>query len=134
MPPTQETEQAEPPRRLSCPKRMIYGPCGGVKADGSCELGDFRCAFADLEDAVPWTGRVVPPSRPSGHLASAGDAPLVLSDLTVQPFDRQSIDGVTSIMAASCDAVLVGEHQSRPDFPPAQLVSFIREAGGVAVV
>ncbi|WP_220187663.1 hypothetical protein, partial [Pseudonocardia pini] len=27
---------------------MEYGPCGGVGADGTCEVGDLRCTFLDL--------------------------------------------------------------------------------------
>ncbi|GAA4537351.1 methylenetetrahydrofolate reductase C-terminal domain-containing protein [Pseudonocardia xishanensis] len=27
---------------------MEFGPCGGVGADGSCEVGDFRCTFLGL--------------------------------------------------------------------------------------
>ncbi len=117
-----------------CPKRMVFGPCGGVKTDRSCELGAFQCAFADLEDAVDWTGPAAVRPSPQGVLALDPSRPLVLSDMTLRPFDRRSIEQVTSIMAGSCDALLIGEHQSRPDFPPAQLVSFVKEAGGRAVV
>jgi len=118
----------------SCPKRMVFGPCGGVKVDRTCELGTFPCPFGALEDAVPWTGPEAAAPSPSGPLATDSGRPLVLSDLTLRPFDRQSIEQVTSIMAGSCDALLVGEHQSRPDFPPAQMMSFVREAGGHAVI
>ncbi|MGZ6874678.1 MAG: methylenetetrahydrofolate reductase C-terminal domain-containing protein, partial [Blastococcus sp.] len=30
-----------------CPKRMVFGPCGGVRDDGGCELADHRCVFLD---------------------------------------------------------------------------------------
>ena len=36
---------------------------------------------------------------------------------------------VAGILAPVSDAVLVGEHQDRPDFPPAQLASILQEAG-----
>ena len=38
---------------VECPKRMDYGPCGGVLPDGGCEMRPGRCAFSDV---VPWTG------------------------------------------------------------------------------
>lgn len=30
-----------------CPKRMVYGPCGGVTAGGGCEVPGIRCSFVD---------------------------------------------------------------------------------------
>src|ERR1700712_884381 len=38
---------------FTCPKSMIYGPCGGVEFDGSCEVSEHRCVFVD-EQVVPW--------------------------------------------------------------------------------
>ena len=29
-----------------CPKHMVYGPCGGVRADDGCEVPGLRCSFA----------------------------------------------------------------------------------------
>jgi methylenetetrahydrofolate reductase (NADPH) len=28
-----------------CPKNMVMGPCGGVRANGDCELAARPCAF-----------------------------------------------------------------------------------------
>ncbi|MFT4052139.1 MAG: methylenetetrahydrofolate reductase C-terminal domain-containing protein [Microbacterium sp.] len=36
----------------ACPKRMHYGPCGGVHPGGGCEVPGRRCSFVDLDDDV----------------------------------------------------------------------------------
>lgn len=35
-----------------CPKRMIYGPCGGVRAGGGCELPGLPCSFVEAAAAL----------------------------------------------------------------------------------
>jgi 5,10-methylenetetrahydrofolate reductase len=106
-----------------CPKRMEYGPCGGVRADLSCEMAPVPCPFAH-GGVVPWTGRPAPPA-PALPVAR----PLVLTDLTVRPFDAGSVRAVAATLAGSCDAVLVGEHHGRPDFPPTLMAPLLAAAG-----
>jgi 5,10-methylenetetrahydrofolate reductase len=101
-----------------CPKHMVMGPCGGVRADGSCEVVPHPCAFP-----VPaqWAEPVPPvPLRA---------APLILTDFSSEPYSLPVLTSVAGVLAPSCDAVLVGEHQDRPDFPPALHASLLREAG-----
>jgi 5,10-methylenetetrahydrofolate reductase len=62
-------------------------------------------------------------------LATVPDRPVVLTDLTVRPFDTASIADVSRVLVNSCDAVLVGEHQNRPDFPPAVIAQLLAAAG-----
>jgi len=35
------------PRKIvrRCPKRVMNGPCGGMRSDGTCEILDLKCAF-----------------------------------------------------------------------------------------
>ncbi|OBB54084.1 MULTISPECIES: methylenetetrahydrofolate reductase [Mycolicibacterium] len=103
---------------LQCPKRMQFGPCGGVRPDGQCEMRTGPCAFPDV---VPWSG-VEPASRPA-------QAPLVLTDFSCAPFDEDDVAATARILGRSCDAVLVGEHQNRPDFPPTLMGRLLLEAG-----
>jgi 5,10-methylenetetrahydrofolate reductase len=97
---------------------MVMGPCGGVRADGDCELARRPCAFpvpARWADPVP----AVP----------VRSVPLVLTDFTSEPYSAASHRSVASALAPSSDAVLVGDHQRHPDFPPAVLASLLLDAG-----
>ncbi|HST66454.1 MAG TPA: methylenetetrahydrofolate reductase, partial [Mycobacteriales bacterium] len=104
-----------------CPKRMVHGPCGGVRADLSCELGDRPCPFA-TRPPVRWEAGPVP--------TAAVDVPLVLTDLTVRPYDPGSVRRVVEILAPVSDGLLVGEHHNRPDLPPTLFATEVLAAGG----
>ncbi|SER14834.1 methylenetetrahydrofolate reductase C-terminal domain-containing protein [Microlunatus flavus] len=112
----------EPPRP-GCPKRMHHGPCGGVRADGLCEMAATPCVFLEPPD---W------PSAPEpATTRTAVRAPLVLTDLSAPPADAATLARVVEVLAPTCDAVLVGDHQDRPDFPPSTLARLVDAAGGV---
>lgn len=111
-------EGALPVVHESCPKRMVFGPCGGVRADGSCEMRPGPCAF----DA--------PVAFPHARTGSgAARTPLILADLTAPPFDVATTRSVAGVLAEHCDAVLVGEHSNRPDLPPTLLAQHLLDAG-----
>jgi 5,10-methylenetetrahydrofolate reductase len=118
-------------RRPGCPKRMVFGPCGGVRDDGRCELVEDPCVY--LAPPLPrWMAPVVqpPPARPGGLLERSRRGPVVLTDLTVRPFDRPSVRSVTRVLAPVSDGLLVGEHQNRPDLPPTLMAQEVLAAGG----
>ena len=108
----------------SCPKKMVYGPCGGVRADGGCEMLAMPCVFTSPEPTViPW-------SEPAPAAVPAR-APVVLTDLSAPPADARTLAATARVLATSCDAVLVGDHQDRPDFPPTLLARLLSDEGVV---
>jgi methylenetetrahydrofolate reductase (NADPH) len=101
-----------------CPKHMVMGPCGGVTAGGGCEVAPHPCAFPVPE---PWADPV-----PAVPLRTV---PLILTDFSSEPYSATMHRSVAATLAASSDAVLVGDHRNRPDFPPTLLASMLLEAG-----
>ncbi len=116
--------------RLGCPKRMVFGPCGGVRDDERCELNDHRCVF--LGSPLPtWPDlQPRPAPAPDGLLARAAAGPVVLADLSVPPFDPDAVRRAVGVLAPVSDALLVGEHANRPDFPPTMVAAEVIDAGG----
>ena len=104
--------------REGCPKHMVMGPCGGVRQDGGCEVVAGPCVF---EAPAGWADPV--PAVPLRQV------PLILADYTAAPYSVPMLTAVAGVLAADCDAVLVGEHQNRPDFPPTLLASLLQAAG-----
>jgi 5,10-methylenetetrahydrofolate reductase len=108
-------------RREGCPKRMVHGPCGGALPDGGCELGDRPCVFPT---AVGVAGTDV-----AGTVRPLEQVPLVLADFSAPAFDPVAQQRIAAVLAPSSDAVLVGEHSNRPDFPPTLLAQLLLAAG-----
>ena len=102
-----------------CPKRMEFGPCGGVRPDNQCEMRPGPCAFPDV---VSWSGLEVAP-------VPAAQVPRILTDFSCTPFDPVDLTATAAVLAPSCDAVLVGEHQNRPDFPPTLMSRLLLDSG-----
>jgi methylenetetrahydrofolate reductase (NADPH) len=113
------------PPRPDCPKRMVFGPCGGSRSDGTCELdAGLRCPWCDTEEPVglrTWPGPTPAPVPVQ--------APAVLTDLTVPAYDLPALREALALLAPVSDALLVGEHHHRPDFPPAMMAAEILAAG-----
>ena len=118
------------PVEPGCPKRMVHGPCGGVREDLSCEMVPEPCPFAERGTVQPWPEPVARPATSSVLLdAVTAGRPVVLTDLTVPPYDARALATVTGLLAGSCTAVLVGEHQDQPDFSPTMMARLLRENG-----
>ncbi|SHF74038.1 5,10-methylenetetrahydrofolate reductase [Jatrophihabitans endophyticus] len=102
----------------ACPKRMVFGPCGGVRPDGACEMVAMPCVFPEP---------VLRPDRVAG--VAPGTAPRVLADVSSPPFDVAGLRRVATLLRDSSDALLVGEHHNRPDFPPTVVARILQDEG-----
>jgi 5,10-methylenetetrahydrofolate reductase len=91
------------------------------------------CPFAEDAKPVVWPNPTAVNRAPSDSqlLAAAERGPVVVTDLSLPAFDREAVAALTGFLRESCDALLVGEHQNRPDFPPTLMAGLIRDAGGV---
>jgi methylenetetrahydrofolate reductase (NADPH) len=118
-------------REPACPKHMVFGPCGGVRADLSCEMGPHRCPFTERPSLPAWPDPAPGQLPESRLLEAARSGPVVVTDLTLPAYDADAVAQITGVLAGSCDALLVGEHQNRPDFPPTLMAALVRQAGGV---
>lgn len=127
----------------ACPKRMEYGPCGGVELDGRCEVAEHPCVFLDLP-TVGWHG--VAADRPRGAAdpvpepePSAGAVrmrellaarAIVVTDFPARALDPRSLAACAGALRGTTDAVLAGDSgQARVQFPPAYRARLIRDAG-----
>src|SRR3954468_9457771 len=108
---------------------MVFGPCGGVRDDGGCELAVHSCVFLD-PPLVRWPEPPVQPTTPSTLLDRTAHGPVVLVDLSVTPFDPVSVRRVVGVLAPVADGLLIGEHANRPDFPPTMFAAEVLAAGG----
>jgi 5,10-methylenetetrahydrofolate reductase len=114
---------------FECPKRMDFGPCGGVEFDGSCEVSSHRCVFLDLP-TVRWEGPepMNPPASAMRELLAS--RPVVVADFPARALDAASIEECGGILAGTVDAVLAGDAgNARVQFPPAYRAALIRRAG-----
>lgn len=81
------------------------------------------CVFLGESAELPeW-----PPPRVEPRRVPA--VPRILTDLSTPPADADTLIATARRLAGACDALLVGDHQDRPDFPPSVLARLIGETG-----
>lgn len=112
----------------SCPKHMVHGPCGGVREDAQCELGDRPCPFVGTP-TVRWAGATaVAQTRPPMLRAEA--APFVLADLPHVPLDARAVSAAAAALAGHADAVLFGDTGwARTQLPPSYRAMLVAREG-----
>ena len=110
-----------------CPKRMEFGPCADVSADGDCEVPGIRCPFIS-HPAPRWVA--TPPSLPPTLPPLL--RPLVMSELPEPGNDGAAIRAIARRLAdgATVDAVLFGDtNYSRVRFPPSYRAILVESEG-----
>jgi methylenetetrahydrofolate reductase (NADPH) len=109
---------------------MVFGPCGGVRPGGECEVGGIPCPFVD-RPPVRVDGAAMARTGPGGQ-GGPGDvtgAPLVIVD--ARPLEA-TLEAATQLGHEHrdwCDAVLLGEHHDRVDLPGSVIAYAARQAG-----
>lgn len=116
-----------------CPKHMTYGPCGGVQADGTCEVASVVCPFAK-GNLVSWNDTYTKSQTvtPAGQtfLQIMQHRSVVVTDLPTAPLSADSIRASADALAGYADAVLLGDHsEARVQFPPAYRAMLVHQAG-----
>lgn len=112
----------------ACPKHMVHGPCGGVRADGACETGAHACPFVDAP-TVRWTGRAAP-GTPLPPMLRPEAAPFVLADLPHVPLDARAVSHAAAALAGHADAVLFGDTGwARTQLPPSYRAMLVAREG-----
>ncbi len=118
-----EREQA------TCPKAMVYGPCGDVRQGGACDVTAAPCPFVE-RDLVRWPERTLGSAGGEGVLAIAASRPLVVGELAEAGTDAWRVRAAASRLAGHVDAALFGDtNWSRARLPPSYRAALVAEAG-----
>lgn len=128
-------------RDAACPKQMTYGPCGGVRADGRCEVGEFACPFV-RRPLVEWVAagaslpaaRLDPNARALRLRAGLLRGGIVIADLPARALDSHSLRECSAVLG-EVDAILTGDApRRRVQFPPSYRAALLQAAGAIAWV
>lgn len=122
-------------RVAGCPKAMSYGPCGGVNADGTCEVHPTPCVFLTRQLPVRWNGddetaseTVTAAGREIQQIARR--RPLVFTGFPTRALNSAAVGAPADALAGSVDAVLSGDAgRSRVQFPPSYRAALITPTG-----
>jgi 5,10-methylenetetrahydrofolate reductase len=110
---------------------MVHGPCGGVLADGRCELGGANCAF--LETEIPDFPEALraPLSLPAQEMLSVLDRrALVVVDLPAVALRADDQRAIAAVVAGQVDAALLGDTPwARVQLPPTLRATIVAQEG-----
>lgn len=119
----------------ACPKDMVFGPCGGVREDGRCEVDERRCAFLDAPAVSAPPASVLDAGREPGEHAAAllaimARRPLIVAGLPPAGPDADSQKTAAAAVAGHADAALLGDAPwARLQLPPTLRTLLVRGEG-----
>ncbi len=116
---------------------MAYGPCGGVNADGTCEVAPSRCVFLGETLPISWTGPGDAAHGPAVGTAAGTEVldilarrPLIMTGFPARAMDSGDVARTADVLRGSTDAVLSGDAgHSRTQFPPAYRAALMARSG-----
>jgi methylenetetrahydrofolate reductase (NADPH) len=134
--PLPEEVAVSAPAALRCPKGMTFGPCGGVRADATCEAADHPCVFLDAPLPIAWPAAWADGPAPFATAAAreVGEIlarrPLVMTGFPARPLLSADVAPVAAALAGSSDAVLSGDAgSSRTQYPPSYRAALMAREG-----
>lgn len=115
-------------RSPSCPKRMVFGPCGGVRSGGRCEVDERPCPFVAVP--APRWPQAAPDAVGGADTGSSSlRPPVVVCDIRPAEPTLAAVRALGRLHADWCDAVLLGEHHDRIDLPNVTLAPALLDVG-----
>ena len=119
-------EPGELARRDGCPKRMVFGPCGGLRVGGRCEIDERPCPF--ITAAAPHWHEAAEVG-PVPLSSEAGRVPLIITDFRPAEPTFASARALARRYDGWSDAVLLGDHHDRVDLPNVTLAAITLDEG-----
>jgi len=106
----------------ACPKRMVFGPCGGVAPDGRCEVPHVGpCVFLGSPVRLAtWAAQNLQPGTPPpSPVPLVAGRPVVVGHAVAPALSVDGMRRVADRPAGSVDAVLCGDGPlARVQLPP----------------
>jgi methylenetetrahydrofolate reductase (NADPH) len=128
--------------KAQCPKQMTHGPCGGVRAQGGCEVdATLPCPYLSITESLPWRRPVVVEQKQlysSGRLEQALDAGEFVTIAEVYTPDSANLQSLIDSYLPLKDhitAVNIAEHAlATPHASTLAAAALFEQAGIEAII
>ncbi|SEJ59633.1 methylenetetrahydrofolate reductase C-terminal domain-containing protein [Demequina mangrovi] len=121
----------------TCPKRMEYGPCGGVGPHGECEAAPEPCVFlgAPVRRWAGIDGRTMPErgvrtAAAAATLARLDAGRVIVADMPALANGEDALRRCARILRDGVDVTLAGDApDARVQLPPSLRAAIVQEEG-----